>query len=129
MKITIFLALSIILLMVLGSLLTLKVKKLNADNGISWQQSMSPEVQLGARDKFGVLGRYAALFVVTDAHGKSVSTMRSVAHDDWVFVYFPADFPYAEGLKGQYNWKCLVKGQQIANGSFSMNERSLKIAN
>jgi len=84
---------------------------------IVWQQSQSVLVELGVRDKYGRLGSYNALFVVTSPDGNQYRTKRRLSGDEFGYVYFPHDFgTYAK--PGTYSWECIVGGNAVVSGRF-----------
>ena len=82
-----------------------------------WQESEAAFVQLGVRDKFGTLGSYQATFVVIGPNKGRWQKKIVVKNDNFGMVYFPDDFDTWE-QPGTYNWKCLVHGKVVANGTF-----------
>ena len=93
---------------------------------LNFQSSEAPVVRLGVRDKNGILGKYAAVWVVNDPDDKQYQTKRTVEHDDWGYVYFPDDFPAIDKV-GRYSWKCLVNGQEVVHGSFECVRDGLQL--
>ncbi|MBN2857817.1 MAG: hypothetical protein JXN63_05400 [Candidatus Delongbacteria bacterium] len=88
----------------------------------SWQQSESPGIQLGVRDKNGSAEEYEALFVVSKKSGtEKFEKNIKVKKDDWGFVYFPSDFKAASD-DGEYEWKCFVDGKVVSYGEFIYSE-------
>ena len=92
-----------------------------------WQYSQSISVRLGIRDKYGDLGSYKALFVVTDPDGERYKAEKDVSGKAWGDVYFPGDFIYEKpgkyswkpyGRPGKYSWKCIVGERTVASGRF-----------
>jgi len=127
MRILTLLSAIILFLVVISCMRDLRTALLKAGEEVSWQQSTAPQIQLGARDKFGSLGTYAATFTVKDLHGHEYRAEKNGAQDNWTFVYFPADFPTAAG-DGKFIWNCRVNGRIIGKGAFSMTFDSLKIS-
>lgn len=93
----------------------------------SWQYSQSISVRLSVRDKYGDLGSYKALFVVTDPDGERYKAEKDVSGKAWGDVYFPDDFSYEKpgkyswkpsGRPGRYSWKGIVNGRTVASGRF-----------
>jgi hypothetical protein len=82
-----------------------------------WQQSIMPAVELGVRDKWGALGSYTAVFVVTTPDGLEFKASREVKGDEWGLVYFPANFGI-EAKPGHYKWQCNVNKKTALTGSF-----------
>lgn len=94
---------------------------------VSWQYSMTPEVQLAVRDKYGALGSYTVRFVVTREGGANVQLSRNGNGDGWTAVYFPTDFQ-TYGQPGRYRWHAAVNGKTVATGTFSMTRDGVRVA-
>jgi len=82
-----------------------------------WQSSQAPIAKLGVRDKFGSLGKYTAVWIVSAPDGSQYETKTTVEGDDWGYVYFPNDFPALQ-QSGRYSWRCVVDGHEVVHGSF-----------
>ncbi|MFN3809595.1 MAG: hypothetical protein ACK4S6_03160 [Roseateles asaccharophilus] len=85
-----------------------------------WQQSASPQVQLGIRDKGGVKG-YVAEFIVNLPDGKTQSAKIQVEENEFGFVLYPSDFG-GYMMPGKYTWKARVNGKDAIKGQFSFEE-------
>ncbi len=95
---------------------------------VTWQQSVEPQVQLGIRDKLGVLGKYTAVFVVTAPDGERQRATRQVVdsdvENDWGEVSYPGDFGALLYQSGTYRWECRVDGEVVAKGTFEYKSMS-----
>ena len=116
----------ILLLVVVSCVRDLKASLTKQGGAVSWQQSAAPQIQLGARDKYGALGSYEAIFIVKDQHHHEYRTRKAGVKDNWTYAYFPMDFPIAD-IQGKYTWRCMVQGNVIGTGAFTMSFDSLKI--
>jgi len=91
-----------------------------------WQFSQKPVAKLGVRDKYGSLGKYTAVWIVSDPDGRQYQAQTMVKGDDTGYVYFPDDFP-AYARAGRYSWKCLVDGHEVVHGSFEFAQHALQL--
>lgn len=99
---------------------------------MDWQQSESPSVSLGVRDKNGQVGSYTGVFMVTGPNGKTLTARTRVTGSDWGFVTFPDDFNSASQspgeigyvLDGKYSWVCTVNGSPAIKGRFEYSPPS-----
>ena len=82
-----------------------------------WQQSVTPQIALGIREKNGERD-YVAEFIVVDPKGKSSSQRIKVPADEFASVIFPADFNTYLGEPGIYRWIGRVAGKQVIGGQF-----------
>lgn len=85
---------------------------------VSWQVSEDALVRMGVRDKYGALGAYDAVFVVTDPAHKTVQKKVHVSGSDWKYVIFPDDFAGAFENDGKYTWVCRVHDRVVVRGGF-----------
>lgn len=83
----------------------------------TWQQSSSPQVELGIRDKHGNKGSYLAEFVVVDAKGQSVVAKLRVKEGQFGTILFPRDFK-THFVAGKYAWTAKVDGKAVVKGQF-----------
>jgi hypothetical protein len=74
-------------------------------------------VKLGIRDKYGSLGKFKAVFIVSAPDGSQHEASVSVEQDKWGYVLFPDDFE-TWAKPGPYSWKCLVDSRQVLSGRF-----------
>jgi hypothetical protein len=93
----------------------------------NWQLSMTPEIQLGVRDKYGALGTYTAVFVVNGPNGSTYRAQQQPNDLGWCFVYFPMSFQ-AFGAPGNYLWHAEVNGNIVVQGQFRMTNNSVTAA-
>lgn len=89
----------------------------------SWQQSMSPSLELGVRDKYGETP-YTAEFVVTDPKGVSTRHKVEVGAGEFGFARFPDDFENGMLMTGKYRWQALVDGKVVTQGKFAYRHLS-----
>jgi hypothetical protein len=89
----------------------------SASASAQWQQSISPNVQLGIRSKNGE-SSYVAEFIVTGPDGSSKSVRQRVRADDFGYVTFPEDFG-SYFSPGNYRWKARVAGKDVVGGQFT----------
>jgi hypothetical protein len=96
-----------------------------AADAVTWQQSQSPSVTLGIRDKYATLGTYNALFVITDSKGNKIQKTISVKGDANAGINYPDDvavFPEYWKMSGNYSWICIVNRRIVARGRFSITD-------
>lgn len=91
----------------------------------TWQYSETASVNLTIRDKYGVLGGYEATFVVHTPDGLKLMKTVAVEGDEMGEVSFPDDFrspaQYVDIRAGRYRWECVVGGEVVTKGSFSVS--------
>ena len=108
-----------------AALLALWLPSAYAQTGPTWQYSETASVTLSIRDKYGVLGGYEATFVVHTPDGLKLMKTVAVQGDEMGEVSFPDDFrspgQYVDIRAGRYRWECLVKGEVVTKGSFSVS--------
>ena len=86
----------------------------------TWQQSVSPQVELGIRDKWGEK-EYIAEFIVNLPDGKTSSARIKVMADEFGSVRYPNDFS-GYMAPGKYTWKARVNGKDAIKGQFSFEQ-------
>ena len=86
----------------------------------TWQQSASPQVKLGIRDKWGEK-TYVAEFVVVLPGGKTQSAKIQVVADEFGSVNYPNDFG-GYMAPGKYTWKARVSGRDVITGQFTFEQ-------
>jgi hypothetical protein len=89
-----------------------------------WQVDEGASIKLGVRDKFSVLGRYSATFIVTAPNGKKFYKSIDVEGDQWGDVVYPDDFKQSRTVatSGLHTWECVVNGEIALRGKFSLND-------
>lgn len=91
----------------------------------TWQYSETASITLSIRDKYGVLGGYEATFVVHTPDGLKLMKTVAVQGDEMGEVAFPDDFrspgQYVDIRAGRYRWECLVRGEVVTKGNFSVS--------
>jgi hypothetical protein len=98
-----------------------------------WQTSVEKNqnfIDLGIRDKHGDAHQginYTAWFIVTAPDGRIYKAQKRVTRDKFGDVRFPRDFrPKITSLKaGNYHWKCVVEGGEVAKGYFQYTGAAL----
>jgi hypothetical protein len=89
--------------------------------GKPYAYTASGSIKIGVRDKFGVVGRYSATFVVTDPNNNAYKKLVKVAGDDWGYATFPDNFNTSALRPGNYSVKIYVKNQLVV--AFKVNYR------
>ena len=88
-----------------------------------WQQSQSPSLELGIRDKYGETP-YTVEFLVTDPKGVVSSRKVEVEAGKFGFARFPEDFDKALLISGKYRWQAKVDGKVVRKGKFAYQHLS-----
>jgi hypothetical protein len=101
----------------LGAVVYSKARATNVDR-VDWQQSKSTSIVLGVRDKYGELGSYVAVYVVTGPDKKKYRLRKQVYGTDWGYVTFPDDFGEMPSVGGMYSVDCLVDGKVVTKDAF-----------
>jgi len=91
-----------------------------------WQLSQEPVAKLEVRDKYGSLGKYTAVWIVSAPDGRQFQAKKTVERDDFGYVYFPDDFS-ALSEPARYSWKCFVEGHEVVHGSFEFARNGLQL--
>lgn len=97
--------------------------KRNEVKNATWQTS-TPEIvntenpSLGIRDKWGGLGSYDALFVVTAPNKKVYKARAKGNGDEFTYVNFPSDFDRNTNQRGTYTVVFYVNGFVIGRDKF-----------
>jgi hypothetical protein len=91
-----------------------------------WQLSQAPVAKLGVRDKYGSLGGYTAVWIVSAPDGAQYQAKKTVVGDDNGYVFFPDDFPTYSKV-GRYSWKYFVNGHEVVHGSFEFGQYGLQL--
>lgn len=91
----------------------------------SWQGGVEVKVVavLGIRDKFGTLGSYDAVFIVTTPDNERVSKSIHTSESRSADLVFPDDFNTRWGRLGTYRWSAQVNGREVLYGSFQLDSR------
>lgn len=108
-----------------AALLALWLPSAFAQTRPTWQYSETASITLTIRDKYGVLGEYEATFTVTTPGGLKLVKVVKVQGDELGEVTFPDDFrtptQYVDLRAGRYRWECVVGGEVVTKGSFSVS--------
>lgn len=97
--------------------------KRNRVKDASWQYSVPPTLSrgsatLGIRDKYGDMGSFNALFVVTAPNKKVFRAQTTTTQDEWAYVNFPADFDGNPITNGTYTVVFYADGVVIGRSKF-----------
>ncbi|MEO6589057.1 MAG: hypothetical protein ABIP06_06995 [Pyrinomonadaceae bacterium] len=89
----------------------------------SWQYSVPTDISrgnltLGIRDKWGDMGSFNALFVVTAPSKKVFRARTSTTGDEWAYVNFPDDFDGNPIASGTYTVVFYANGVVIGRSKF-----------
>jgi hypothetical protein len=89
---------------------------------VSWQTSVNDSergvVILGIRDKWGTLGSFTALYVVTAPSKKKFRARTTTTQDDWAYISFPDDFDGNPLASGTYTVVFYANGVIIGRDKF-----------